>query len=188
MIGQGKGGGVAGGGGLSQGKGGSGLPATAATLPTNAGGKPALPSGGGNLASMFLGNQGYGGGSGVTLPDVTQPTRPVLGSFAPTLPQRPQPVTPAAPKLPAGFKEGPGETWVAPDGSAYTKEGRQVRLPQMDGNGGMHNNAPVYGAANYHPTVLSFLSSQQQQAVQPAQPSQSALLAAEINRRAAARR
>jgi hypothetical protein len=138
---------------------------------------------------MFLNN---GPVQDVKLADVAQPTRPVLGSIAPGTTSRSAPPRPQvkAPTLPPGFREGRRGEWIAPDGSAYNKNGLQIRLPQMDGNGGMHNNAPVYGAPNYAPSVQSFLTMQQmlQAQQQPAQPSKAAQLAAEINRRAAARR
>lgn len=212
---QGKGGGVAGGGGgLSQGKGGAPSMATQPT-PANAGEKPVPqpPRGvemgraggparnaGGDLASMFLSNRPA---QGVRLPDVTQPTRPVLGSIAPGTTSRSPPPVQQQPQAPTSQQIQQRLSQMTPEGMSYGGAMGGGVNPLITGSVG----APAIFAEQYQRALAQNPAYAKQMLdrappqfraifapVTPAAPaappqmSQAARMAAEINRRAAARR
>lgn len=215
MIAQGKGGGGAAptGAGMSQGKGGGSAPPVRPVPPAaggpagngvirQGGGKPVV-QGGGDLAGLFAGNQGYGGGGrGVVVPEVKQPTRasvpiPTVGTGNPGGgSMSPPPVQPpTTPKMPPGFTavQGNPNAWQAPDGSIYSPQigqwlrGSRAGNPQDNGPGGYGSISPQYMA-----DAAAYRAIQQMQPAQPAwQPpalSQAALLARQINEAAIKRR
>lgn len=191
-----------GGGGLSVGKGGgTAAPATAATMPTPAGGKPVVQGpGGGSLASLFAGNQGYGGGGSGSVAQITQPTRETMGlpDISTMIPPR-QPMAPTAPQTTAPSSQTIQQriAQMQPNGATqmYSQNGG---VNAMDANSGgkAQRFADYYYRLKYQnpdmaaqvlersPYKSIFAPVQGAAPQQPQQPSRAAQLAAEINRRA----
>lgn len=179
--------------------GGSQLPASGKPVvqPLTAGG--VFPQSGGNLASMFGSNQGYGGGgSGVTVPQITQPTSGSLGLPDITKMLQPprQPVAPAAPttRAPSGQEIQQRISQMQPNGGTqvYSQNGG---VNAMDANSGgkAQRFADYYYRLKYQnpdmaaqvlersPYKSIFSPVQVAQPQQPYQPSQAALTARRTN-------
>jgi len=136
-----------------------------------------------------------------TTPPITG--RPGTGTGQPPLSAPPKP-QPTQPTMPAGFRQYGADprtgqvvdprfegVWQAPDGNVYNSRTGQWS-PGADNYGHEMNGVGMSGPVNaYDPAVQAFLTSRQQAAQRPVAPpqlSQAALLAKQINERAARRR
>jgi hypothetical protein len=153
----------------------------------------------GNLAAMFAGNQGYGGGgTGVNLPAITQPTGASLGlpDITKMIPAPRPTAAPVAPttRAPSGQEIQQRIAQMQPNGATQTYS-QNGGVNAMDANSGgkAQRFADYYYRLKYQnpetaarvlensPYKSIFAPVQVAQPQQPYQPSQAALTARRMN-------